>query len=151
MQAVRLHGPGDVRVESIPRPTPTDGQVPLRMRSVGLCGSDLHHYREGTTGGEVHSEPFVLGHEIAAEVPDESAGRLGLEPGALVAVDPAHPCGTCEWCRRGHHNLCPNVEFKGAVGHPGRLAERLTAYPTRSSLSRTRLGRTWRPSSSRWA
>ena len=129
MQAVRLHGPGDVRVESIPRPTPTDGQVPLRMRSVGLCGSDLHHYREGTTGGEIHSEPFVLGHEIAAEVPDESASRLGLEPGALVAVDPAHPCGACEWCRRGHHNLCPNVEFKGVVGHPGGLAERLTAYP----------------------
>lgn len=129
MRAVRLHGPGDVRVESIPRPAPTDGQVSLRMRSVGLCGSDLHHYREGTTGGEVHSEPFVLGHEIAAEVPEEGADRLGLEAGTLVAVDPAHPCGTCEWCLRGHHNLCPNVEFKGAVGHPGGLAERIHVHP----------------------
>ena len=129
MRAVRLHGPGDVRVESIPRPTPADGQVPLRMRSVGLCGSDLHHYREGTTGGEVHSEPFVLGHEISAEVPDESADQLGLEPGGLVAVNPAHPCGECEWCARGHPNLCPHVEFKGVVGDPGGLAERLTAHP----------------------
>ena len=129
MRAVRLHGPGDVRVESIPRPTPADGQVPLRMRSVGLCGSDLHHYREGTTGSEVHSEPFVLGHEISAEVPDESADQLGLEPGGLVAVNPAHPCGECEWCARGHPNLCPHVEFKGVVGDPGGLAERLTAHP----------------------
>jgi L-iditol 2-dehydrogenase len=99
------------------------------MRSVGLCGSDLHHYREGTTGGEIHSEPFVLGHEISAEVTEESADQLGLEPGVLVAVDPAHPCGSCEWCRRGHRNLCPNVKFKGAVGHPGGLAERINVYP----------------------
>ncbi len=129
MRAVRLHGPGDVRVESIPRPVPADGQVPLRMRSVGLCGSDLHHYREGSTGGEAHAEPFVLGHEISAEVTEESTDRLGLEPGSLVAVDPAHPCGACEWCRRGHHNLCPNVDFKGAVGHPGGLAEVINVYP----------------------
>jgi len=129
MRAVRLHGPGDVRMESVPRPAPAGGQVPLRMRSVGLCGSDLHHYREGTTGGEVHTEPFVLGHEMSAEVTAESAERLGLAPGALVAVDPAHPCGTCEWCRRGHHNLCPNVDFKGAVGHPGGLAETIHVHP----------------------
>jgi len=129
MRAVRLHGPEDVRVESIPRPAPTDEQVPVRMRSVGLCGSDLHHYREGSTGGEVHAEPFVLGHEMSAEVTAESADRLGLAPGTLVAVDPAHPCGTCEWCRRGHHNLCPNVDFKGAVGHPGGLAETINVHP----------------------
>ena len=129
MRAVRLHGPGDVRVESIPRPTPTDGQVPLRMQAVGLCGSDLHHYREGTTGGGLHDEPFVLGHEMSAAVTAESADRLGLAPGTIVAVDPAHPCGDCEWCRRGHPNLCPNVDFKGAVGHPGGLAETINVYP----------------------
>lgn len=129
MRAVRLHGSGDVRVESIPRPTPADEQVPVRMRSVGLCGSDLHHYREGSTGGEAHAEPFVLGHEMSAEVTGESADRLGLAPGTLVAVDPAHPCGACEWCRRGHHNLCPNVDFKGAVGHPGGLAETINVHP----------------------
>lgn len=129
MRAVRLHGPEDVRVESIPRPTPAEGQVLLRMRSVGLCGSDLHNFREGGTGGEAPAEPFVLGHEISAEVTEASADRLGLEPGSIVAVDPAHPCGACEWCRRGHHNLCPNVDFMGAVGHPGGLAELITVYP----------------------
>jgi len=129
MRAVRLHGPGDVRVESVPRPAPAEGQVSLRMRSVGLCGSDLHNLREGGTGGGGPTEPFVLGHEISAEVTEESAEALGLEPGSIVAVDPAHPCGACEWCRRGHHNLCPNVDFKGAVGYPGGLAEVINAYP----------------------
>lgn len=129
MRAVRLHGPGDVRVESIPRPEPDEGQVRLRSRSVGICGSDLHHLREGSTGDDERSEPFVLGHEISGQVTPESADRLGLTPGTVVAVDPAHPCGECEWCTRGHHNLCPNVEFKGVVGHQGGLAEYITVYP----------------------
>ncbi|MFP4229328.1 MAG: zinc-dependent alcohol dehydrogenase [Salinivenus sp.] len=131
MQAVRLHGPGDVRVETVDAPPPmtADGQVRLRMRSVGLCGSDLHHYREGSTGDNAPDSPLVLGHEIAAEVPPESAGALGLAAGTLVAVDPAHPCGTCEWCERGHQNLCPRVEFKGVEAHRGGLAEYMTAHP----------------------
>lgn len=129
MRVARFHGPGDVRMEDVPIPSSADGQVRLRMRSVGICGSDLHHFREGSTGSEEIEEPFVLGHEISAEVTEESAGPLGLAPGTVVAVDPAHPCGRCEWCERGHHNLCPNVHFKGAVGHPGGLAEYVVAHP----------------------
>lgn len=130
MQAVRLHGPGDVRVESVEAPSASEnGQARLRMRSVGICGSDLHHYREGSTGDNAPEGPLVLGHEIAAEVPPESAEALGLDPGTLVAVDPAHPCGACEWCGRGHQNLCPHVEFKGVESHRGGLAEYVTAYP----------------------
>ncbi len=130
MRAVRLYGPGDVRVESIPRPPMDESeQVRLRMRSVGICGSDLHHFREGSTGDEENAEPFVLGHEISAEVPPESADRLDLEAGTVVAVDPADPCGECEWCDRGHRNLCPNVDFKGVVGHQGGLAEFITVHP----------------------
>ncbi|PEN08903.1 alcohol dehydrogenase [Longimonas halophila] len=130
MRAVRLHGPGDVRVESVEVPSPVaNGQVRLRMRSVGICGSDLHHYREGSTGGNAPDSPLVLGHEIAAEVPPESADTLGLEAGTLVAVDPAHPCRRCEWCERGHPNLCPHVEFKGVEAHRGGLTEYLMAYP----------------------
>lgn len=130
MQVVRLHGPRDVRVESSEMPPASaNGQVRLRMRSVGICGSDLHHYREGSTGDNAPDSPLVLGHEIAAEVPSESADALGLAPGTLVAVDPAHPCGACEWCERGHPNLCPHVEFKGVEEHRGGFAEYLMAYP----------------------
>ncbi len=61
--------------------------------AVGICDSDLHHFREGSTGDDENTEPFVLGHEIAAEVLPKSAEQLGLEAGAIVALDPAHPCG----------------------------------------------------------
>lgn len=129
MRAVLLHGPEDVRVEEIPVPPLEDGQVRLRSRSVGICGSDLHHFREGSTGGEENEDPFVLGHELSGEVTAESAGRLGLSPGTVVAIDPADPCGECEWCERGHHNLCPNVRFKGVAEHPGGLAEYIDVSP----------------------
>lgn len=123
IEAVRLHGPGDLRVETVPRATTDDREVRLRMRSVGICGSDLLHYREGSTDGREHVEPVVLGHEIAAEVRPDGADRLSLEPGTTVAVDPARPCQRCEWCRHGHQNLCPNVRFMGLPGHRGGLAE----------------------------
>jgi len=129
MHAARLHGPGDVRIERVPRPKAADESVRLRVRSVGLCGSDLHLFREGTTGGEALDAPFTLGHEIAAEVPAESADALGLAPGTLVAVDPAHPCGQCEWCRRGESNLCPHARFKGSAPHDGGLAEWIAVRP----------------------
>jgi len=129
MKAAVLHGPGDVRVEEIPVPKLGDGQVRLRSRSVGICGSDLHHLREGSTGGHTNDDPFVLGHELSGAVTEQSAEILGLEPGTVVAIDPAHPCGECEWCARGHHNLCPNVEFKGVAEHPGGLAETVDVYP----------------------
>lgn len=129
MRVARLHGPGDVRMEQVPRPSPSGEQVVLRMRSVGICGSDLHHFREGSTGDASHSDPFVLGHEISGEVTKESAEALNMAPGTVVAVDPAHPCGRCEWCARGHHNLCPNVRFKGVAEHPGGLAEYIAVHP----------------------
>lgn len=129
IRAALLHGPGDVRIEDVPVPPLEEGQVRLRSRSVGICGSDLHHFREGSTGGEANEEPFVLGHELSGEVTAESADALGLEPGTVVAIDPAEPCGECEWCERGHHNLCPYVRFKGVAEHPGGLAEYVDVSP----------------------
>lgn len=131
MQAARLHGPGDLRLEKVGRPAVDEGFVRLRMRSVGICGSDLLHFREGSTDGAEPDEPFVLGHEIAAEVLPSSVDRLGIQPGTLVAVDPARPCERCEWCRRGDRNLCPHVRFMGLPERRGGLAEEL-AVPRES-------------------
>lgn len=127
MRAIRLHGLEDVRVDEAPRPTPSEDELLLRMRAVGLCGSDRHQFLDGSTDDRTFTEPFIPGHEIAAEIPEESAEQADLAPGTLVAVDPAQPCGGCAWCRRGHHNLCPHVRFKGIPGHDGGLAEYLVA------------------------
>ncbi len=125
MRAALLHGVRDLRVETAPKPERAEGEVLLRVRAVGLCGSDLHHYLEGAIGSTRALEPFILGHEFAAEVVE--GGELA--PGTLVAVDPNRSCGLCEWCRAGHPNLCPNVEFAGVPPYQGALAEYITARP----------------------
>lgn len=125
MRAARLHGVRDLRVETAPMPEPRPGDVLLRVRAVGICGSDLHHYLEGAIGSTKAQDPFILGHEFAAEV---VAGG-DLPAGTLVAVDPNRACHACEWCQAGHHNLCPDVEFAGVPPTQGALAEYMLARP----------------------
>lgn len=128
MRAAFLHGIGDLRLGELPMPEPGPNHVLVRVCAVGLCGSDLHFYLEGGTDERGLLHPLVLGHEIAAEVVDERAADFGLEPGALVAVDPAQSCGRCEWCQGNQPNLCPHQVFLGSPpDHHGGLREYLTA------------------------
>lgn len=129
MRAAFIHKARDIRLATIPRPEPKDGELLLRVRTVGVCGSDLHYYREGCVGTQVLTGPQILGHEFSAEVADDRGAAHGLPLGTLVAVDPARPCGRCEWCLHGHQNLCPDVEFAGSPGRAGGLAEYHTAPP----------------------
>lgn len=129
MRAVLLRGPGDLRLETVPPPSPEPGRVLVAVQVVGICGSDLHYYREGRIGeSQVVREPFVLGHEIAARTLDEVPGR-GIEAGRLVAVEPNLPCGRCRPCRRGLPNLCTDTRFLGVPPEPGGLAELLAVAP----------------------
>jgi L-iditol 2-dehydrogenase len=125
VKAALLHGIRDLRIGEVPEPTRDTGDVLLKVRAVGVCGSDLHHYLEGAIGSTRAQEPFILGHEFAAEVVEGGT----LPAGTLVAVDPNRACEQCEWCFAGHHNLCPNVRFAGVPPYPGALAEYITAQP----------------------
>jgi L-iditol 2-dehydrogenase len=99
-------------------------QVFIDIEAVGICGSDLHYYKDGGIGAAKIEERFVPGHEFAARmVADDEL--LGVHAGELVAVDPAKPCGKCEWCKRHHHNLCPYVEFTGAPPLDGAMTTRI--------------------------
>ncbi len=129
MRAALIHKAQDVRVQTVLRPEPRDGELLLRVRAVGVCGSDLHYYREGSVGTAWITSPLILGHEFSAEVADERGAAHGLPRGTLVAVDPARPCGRCEWCLRGDQNLCSNGKFAGAPGLHGGLAEYHVAPP----------------------
>lgn len=124
MQASRLHGLRDIRVEDLPRPEPGPGEVLLRVASVGVCGSDVHYYTDGAIGDQVVTEPIIMGHEFSAWVAELGPAVEGdLELGQLVAVEPAIPCGECEPCEHGHPNLCPNVRFCGTPPVDGVFAE----------------------------
>jgi L-iditol 2-dehydrogenase len=109
--AAVLYGIEDVRLERRPMPEPGPGDVLVEIRSVGVCGSDIHYYREGRIGDFVVDAPLVLGHEASGVVVARGPGATKHEIGQLVALEPGIPDGTCPACRSGHYNLCPAVRF----------------------------------------
>ncbi len=126
MLTSRLYGIRDLRVEHAPIPTPGPGEVLLRIATVGTCGSDVHYYLEGSIGDAIVKEPITMGHEFSAWIAGFGPGveaQHDLRLGQLVAVEPAIPCGVCEFCQRGHPNICPHVRFCGTPPIDGVLAE----------------------------
>jgi L-idonate 5-dehydrogenase len=89
--------------------------VRLRVRRVGICGSDLHYFEHGYCGAFKPTRPFVLGHELAAEIAGIGAGVQGWSVGARVTVNPARACRFCEYCRAGRGNLCRQTIMLGSA------------------------------------
>ena len=115
MLAGVLHGSRDVRIREWPRPAAAAGQVRLRVRRAGICGSDIHYYLHGYCGRFVPTRPFVLGHEFVATIEAVGEGVDDSLVGQRVIVNPAASCGHCEYCRSGRGNLCPTVTMLGSA------------------------------------
>ena len=113
MRAVRLHGVGELRVEEVsPIGTPLAGEVKIRVRASGICGSDLHNFR---TGRWISKLPVTPGHELAGEVMELGNGVTGLQSGDLVVADSRVTCGDCPACRAGRENTCERLGYIGEV------------------------------------
>jgi L-idonate 5-dehydrogenase len=115
MRAGVLYGSRDVRLEEFPRPKPGIGQVLLRIRRAGICGSDIHYFTHGYCGRFVPTRPFILGHEFVATVAEVGSGVRSPGSGERVVVNPAASCGHCENCRSGRGNLCEHVVMLGSA------------------------------------
>lgn len=115
MKAFVLHGQRDLRAEVVPTPVPDAGEVLVRVRRAGICGSDIHYFVHGRVGSFVPRRPFILGHEIAGEVAQAGPAVAPDLAGKRVAVDPSIPCGHCAFCREGRYNLCINMRFYGSA------------------------------------
>ena len=126
-RALFIHGAGDARVAPYNLREGRPGETLLEVAAVGLCGSDLHYYKDGGIGAATIEDPFVPGHEFGGWLSEDLEDR-GLARGTLVAIDPNHACGHCEHCRAGHENLCPNVEFIGAPPHHGAMTDRIWVH-----------------------
>ena len=105
---------------------PAAGEVLIKLRSVGICGSDMHWYLDGGMYGIGAVYPQVLGHEPAGEVIAVGHGVGHIRPGDRVSIEPTISCGHCEWCLRGSHNNCAASRFMGSPQAPGLLREYAT-------------------------
>ena len=111
MLAAVLKAPHCLEIED--RDEPEDipaGFVRVAMKSVGICGSDVHYYQEGRIADFIVRQPMVLGHESAGII-DGVGPDVSLKVGQVVALEPGIPCGHCQYCRTGVYNLCPYVRF----------------------------------------
>lgn len=102
---------------------PHHGELLVKMRAVGLCGSDLHWWAEGHIHSTCAAYPQVLGHEPVGEVVATGQGVRNFKPGDRVAMEPSLTCGHCEFCRAGSHNLCVEARFMGGPDAEGFLRD----------------------------
>jgi len=124
MHAAFCTAPGILEVRDVPRPEPGPGEVIVKVRSCGICGSDLHWFCGGFP-----PPPICPGHEISGEVADVGEGVSRVRPGDRVAVEPLVVCRDCWACRTGDYQLCRTLRIAGTMVDGG-FAEylRMPAY-----------------------
>lgn len=115
MLAGVLHGANDLRVQQVAIPSFAPGMVLLKIRRVGICGSDMHYFEHGCCGAFVPTRPFILGHELTGEVAAAAADVTTPAIGARVTVNPARACGRCDYCKAGRGNLCRQTIMLGSA------------------------------------
>jgi L-iditol 2-dehydrogenase len=122
MRAAVLEPPGRLVAAAWPRPSAATGELLLRVRGCGLCGSDIAKILAPDARG-----PAVLGHEVVGEVVEAGDGVGGFTVGDRVVVAHHVPCGACHYCRRGSESMCR--AFKASNLDPGGFAEYVRVPP----------------------
>lgn len=131
MKSLQLIGNRQLAVHEVPEPRAVGAdEILVRVKAVGICGTDIHYYQGESAGYTKMQYPFIMGHEFAGVVEAVGARVAGLRAGDRVALDPANTCMECESCLEGHPNVCPTGRFTGSPGYPGGLQE-LVVHPAR--------------------
>jgi L-iditol 2-dehydrogenase len=110
MRQAVMTEPGTINIREVPAPSAGPGEVLLRIRRIGVCGSDVHVYH----GRHPYTTyPVVQGHEFAATVESMGPGVAGIRQGMKVTATPQVVCGQCPPCRRGAYNICNVLKVQG--------------------------------------
>ena len=112
MRATVFHGPGDIRVQAVPRPHAGPGEAVIRVTTTTICGTDVHIVK-----GEYPVRPgLVIGHEPVGVIEELGAGVTGYEIGQRVLVGAITPCGQCRACLSGKTSQCGHGGGYEALG-----------------------------------
>jgi len=110
MKALVYLGPRVMELQDAPDPQPGPGEVVIAMSAAAVCGSDLHGFREASPR---RIPPLIMGHEAVGAIDEVGDGVDRGRIGQRVVLSPILPCGTCEACRDGRTNVCPNGRLVG--------------------------------------
>ena len=117
MKAMMLTGIRQMEMREVPEPVIEGSKdVKIKMKVVGVCGSDIHYYTKGKIGSQVVNYPFTVGHEGAGIVVDTGSSVRMVKPGDVVALEPAISCHECDQCLSGRPHTCRRIKFLGCPG-----------------------------------
>ncbi len=126
MNAAVLLAPGSIELQQRPIPAPAPDEVLVRVSAVGVCGSDVHFYRDGHLGDWTLDRPLVLGHEAGGTIVAVGSGVDAGRVGQRVSIEPQHPSTTSAETLRGDYNLDPHMRFYAIPGTDGAFQEYVT-------------------------
>lgn len=124
MKAAVLKDKRNMVIEDVPTPAAGPGEVVLKMKYVGICGSDLHLYTTGLLPPDT-----IMGHECAGVVIEVGEGVEDWKKDDRAAIYGGRRCGKCFWCLNGRSNICREMGGIGLGDMPGGYAEYLRAFP----------------------
>lgn len=126
--AMYLEKPGKIIPRKIDMPEIKKDEVLVKIKAVGVCGSDVHYYEKGKIGSFIVKKPLILGHECSGEIVEVGEEVKNLQIGDKVALEPGIPCRRCIYCKTGRYNLCPEIKFMATPPVNGAFVE-YVAHP----------------------
>jgi L-iditol 2-dehydrogenase len=127
VRSIQLVAPKTLEERDMPQERdPGHGEITVKVRAIGICGSDLHWFLDGRIGETLAVYPRVPGHEPAGEVIAVGKGVTHMAVGDRVVLEPNLTCGHCEYCLKGQHNNCIHNVFMGGCQADGMLREFVT-------------------------
>lgn len=123
MKAIYLEERNTFSEKELPKPICGPHQVTVQMKAVGVCGSDVHYWKNGRIGQFIVKEPLILGHECSGIITETGSQVTKFSVGDRVVLEPGIPCMKCEHCLKGRYNLCQDIVFFATPPDHGVLVE----------------------------
>ncbi|XP_057950512.1 L-idonate 5-dehydrogenase-like [Malania oleifera] len=123
--AAWLLGIKTLRIQPYNLPPLGPHDVKVQLKAVGICGSDVHHFKTMRCANFIVKKPMVIGHECAGIIEEVGSEVKSLVAGDRVALEPGISCQKCDLCKEGRYNLCLEMKFFGSPPTNGSLANKV--------------------------